>query len=257
MTNLNFFELIEIKKLFSMIIALGAIQLIGGLASRRIGARAGFILSGFINGLISSTAFTATLSKKSRSLSLEQVHVESISFLSATLAMLVQGFFLMLIGTDFNLSISLIFITAIVTTTILIFIRNQKNQTIKTNFPKAPLFDFLSLLKLTIFIIGIITISKLLQIQFGGRGIEILTFLVSLFEIHGSIIANAQMLAKNTISIDEFSFLLSLSLSASYLGKIFIVLFLGHPFLKKRVILWSSLVVTSLFIAFAVIRFVV
>jgi len=251
---LNFFELIEVKKLLSMIIALGAIQLIGGLASRRISARAGFIVSGFINGLISSTAFTANLAKKSNSLSLDQVRIESVSFLSATLAMLTQGFFLILIGTDFNLSISLIFISPIAMSIALIFIRNQKNQTIKTEFPQAPLFDFLSLLKLTIFIVGIITIEKLLQLQFGGRGIEILTFLVSLFEIHGSIIANSQMLAKKVISIDEFSFLLSLSLSASYVGKLFIVLFLGHPFLKRRVILWSTLVVASVFFALAIIR---
>ncbi len=251
---MNFLELIEIKKLFSMIFALGAIQLIGGIASRWVSVRSGFIISGFVNGLVSSTALTATLSKKSRSLSLEQVRIESISFLSATLAMLVQGLFLVLIGTNASPFVLLIFISPIFMTLILIFIRNHKVKSIKAEFPEVPLFDFLSLLKLTIFIVGIITISKLLQIQFGGRGIEVLTFLVSLFEIHGSVIANTQMLAKQTISVDDFCFLVSLSLCASYIGKIFIVLFLGHPFLKKRIVLWTGFIVASIFLSYILTR---
>ncbi len=237
-----------------MIFALGAIQLIGGIACRWVGVRAGFIISGFVNGLVSSTAFTATLAKKSRSLSLEQVRIESISFLSATLAMLIQGFFLILIGIDAPLQVMLIFISPITMTIILILIRNQKTKSIRAEFPTAPLFDFVSLIKLTIFIVGIITISKLLQIQFGGRGLEILTFLVSLFEIHGSIIANTQMMVKQTITVEEFCFLLSLSICASYVGKVFIILFLGHPFLKKRVLLWSGFIVGSIFVSLGLMR---
>lgn len=234
-----------------MVLALGAIQFIGGLVARKVGTQTGLLISGFINGLVSSTAFTAELANKSRSHSLEQVRIESISFLSATLAMLVQGFFLVLIGIENSPKpVLLIFIGPILMTIILIMIRHNKIKSIHAKFSEVPLIDFISLIKLTIFIVGVITISKLLQIQFGGRGLEVLTFFVSLFEIHGSIIANSQLLVKQTISVDEFSFLLSLSIGASYIGKVFIVLFLGHPFLKKRVLLWTSLILASIFVSF-------
>ena len=245
--SFEFFELIQIEKLLSMVLALGVIQFIGGLASRKVGTRVGFIISGFINGLVSSTAFTTALAKKSKDLSLEQVRIESISFLSATLAMLLQGLFLVFIGiVDPPISSLLIFVGPILMTLVLILIRHRKTKLIKEKFSSVPLIDIISLIKLTLFIVGIITISKFLQVQFGGRGLGVLTFLVSLFEIHGSMIANSQLMVKNIISVDEFSFLLGLSICASYIGKIFIILVLGHPFLKKRVLLWTSFILISL-----------
>lgn len=202
----NVLELIKIEKLISMVIALGLIQAIGSLILRRLGPQTGFIISGFISGLISSTAYSATLAKRTKSLSIDQIRIESISYLSSTLAMLIQGLFIVTVGVVDFTKVIIIFVGPIVMTLILIFISAQRSKLINTNFPIRPLFDILSLIKLTIFIIGVVAISNFLQQNFGRMGLGALTFFVSLFEIHGSMIANTQLFSKNFYPLKSFSF---------------------------------------------------
>lgn len=244
-------EVIQIEKLIEMILALGLIQFVGAIFSRKLSSHLGFIFSGFVNGLVSSTAFTASLAKRSQNLSETQIKVESISFLSATLAMLVQAAFLVFIGID-NISskILFIFVTPIVATLLLMGFRAYKIKSIETEFPKVPFLDVASLVKLTFFVVGIVTISRLLQSKFGDQGLSLVTFIVSFFEIHGSVIANTQLASNGSILLSEYYFLLALSLATSYLGKLIIVWSLGHRYLKKRITLWVSVLSISIFFGY-------
>lgn len=237
-----------------MIFALGAIQFVGRVASRWLNVRAGVIISGFVNGLISSTALTASLSKKSKSLSEDNLRIESLSYLSATLAMLVQGFFLVLIGINkFSYEILALFGGPILVTLILLAIRNNKLQGMKADYKKPPLLDILSLIKLAIFIVFIIAISRLLQLKFGKVGLDALTFLVSLFEIHGAIIANTQLYVRDTILLKEFCTLVSIGLAASYIGKLVLIWSLGSSYLRKRASIWSIIILISVFISWGIV----
>lgn len=242
----NLLSLIKIEKLVSMVIVLGLVQFIGGIIMKKLGSRTGFIVSGFISGLVSSTAYTASLARRTRELSTDQVKVETVSYLSSTLASLTQGLFIVLVGVSDFTSGVIVFIGPVLTTLILIYISSNRNKSINPDFPVRPLVDILSLIKLTIFIVGIISISNFLQHSFGNLGIETLTFFVSLFEVHGSMIANTQLFVKNLLTVKEFQMLLTISLISSYVGKLVIVLFLGHSYFKKRILIWSTLIIASL-----------
>ena len=90
-------------------------------------------------------------------------------------------------------------------------------------------------------------ISKLLQMYFGQQGLMVLTFLVSLFEIHGSVISNVQIFESGTINLKVLTSLLTLSIVASYLSKLFLIHTLGHKNLKIKALQSTAL----LFIALA------
>ncbi len=112
--------------------------------------------------------------------------------------------------------------------------------------------DIVSLVKLSAFIIGILSLSKILQKFFGFEALLVLTFLISLFEVHGSIIANVQLYNNDSISSLNFNHLLALSVLASYSSKLFLVFTLGSKPLKKETAKITVYLLSALFISWLV-----
>lgn len=172
---------LHIQKIATMIFALTLIQVFGSTANQLLGTRAGAILTGFFGGLISSTATTASLARKSKLKNNADCSVEMVSFLSATTAMLIEAAALIWTGTsDFHISILVTLIGPLLTTSVMLYFYSRK---LKGRFTetKEIQFQIYPILKLSVFIISIILISKILQRFFGQNGLLILTFLVSLF----------------------------------------------------------------------------
>lgn len=82
---------------------------------------------------------------------------------------------------------------------------------------------------------AILSVSKALQKIFGNSGLLVLTFLITLFEIHGSVIANLQLHESGTIDVNFLVGLLAVSIFSSYLSKFFLVSTLGSAQLRKQV----------------------
>ncbi len=61
----------------------------------------------------------------------------------------------------------------------------------------------------------------------------ILTFLISLFEVHGSLISTSQLLSSDTIGVEQYEKLVEVSLLASYASKSALVLFLGSSSFRR------------------------
>jgi hypothetical protein len=72
--------------------------------------------------------------------------------------------------------------------------------------------------------------------MFGQSGLVVLTFIVSLFEIHGSIIANIQLYNSGAFNIHWLGSLLALSIVASYISKLFIISILGSLQIRTYII---------------------
>ncbi len=234
------------KKICTMIFALAFIQVIGSFSSKLLGARAGAILAGFFGGIISSTATTAGLAKKSKSDVKSDAQTELLTFLAATMAMLFEGAALVVTGTDdFHFSVILIFLGPLLATTIMLISLSHK---IAGTSDSASGIDFkvMPLLKLSLFILGILSLSKILQHFMGKTGLLVLTFLVSLFEIHGSVIANVQLHDLDAISVRLLIGLLALSVLASYLSKLFLISVLGSKQLRNRALRTSLILFLSL-----------
>ena len=221
------------KKIATMVFALAVIQALGSVMAQYLGARTGSILTGFFGGLISSTATTASLGKMSK-VRTDPSSGDVLLFLSATGAMLFEGLALVIAGTvDAELSILLIFIGPILATMAMIGLE-YRAHTKEIHASNDSPFLILPIVKIGLFIIAILSISKLCQNMFGGSGLLVLTFLVSLFEIHGSVIASVQMHESGAISTDLLCSLLAISVVASYTSKLFLISALGTARLRSQ-----------------------
>lgn len=239
-------NLLSPKKTVIMIFALAFIQGFGAIMIQLLGSRTGTILAGFFGGLISSTATTAALARESINSTKTNSSKETLTFLCATLAMLVEGAAILFLGTEnFHAPLFLIFLGQIITTVFLIFYQFRKTKTQKSNLQEIKL-EFLPILKLTLFIIAILAASKFFQTFLGDGGIYLLTFVVSLFEIHGSVIANIQLHDSGAFNAQFLGSLLAISVAASYISKLFLIFTLGSPPLKSAAIKYTGVLFLSL-----------
>lgn len=225
-------NLLSPQKIATMILALAAIQVVGSTMVQYLGTRTGSLLTGFFGGLISSTATIAALARKSKVASPGSGGV--LTFLSATAAMLIEGLALVAAGTaNFQVSMLVIFIGPLLATVGMIVIEFSTHKDQKS--ASAPsTFQILPILKLSLFIVLILTASQIFQRIFGQNGLLVLTFFVSLFEIHGSVIANVEMHEAGFISADFLCSLMAISIVASYLSKIFLITTLGSARLRSQ-----------------------
>lgn len=241
------FGLISLQKIFTMIFALAFVQIFGLVVNRFLGARTGAFLKGFFGGLVSSTATTAALAKESKESKTGECASEMMVFLSATLAMLLEAFALLGIGTSqLHLPEVFVILTPLTVTGVLIWIHSKRIDTPSFEVETSS-FEITPILKLGLFIVAILILSKLLQSFFGTSGLAVLTFLVSLFEIHGSVIANVQLHESKAIGTNLLSGLLAISISASYISKLFLIYTLGSRSLavsatKNTLVVFMALV---------------
>ncbi len=229
-------NLLSPKKISKMILALAMIQAFGSVVAQRLGTRTGAILTGFFGGLISSTATTASLARRSNVSGKGRSSGEALTFLASTGAMLFEGLALVITGTsEVHLSNLLIFIGPILATVAMIFVEYRKLKE-RSEMAHSMNFLILPILKLSVFIVAILSISKIFQNLFGQNGLLVITSLVSLFEIHGSVIANVQLHELEYVSDSLLSTLLAISVVASYLSKLFLIWTLGSTLLRAQVI---------------------
>lgn len=245
-------NMINLKKISTLVFALSFIQILGTFFLNRYGHKTGSIMTGFLGGLVSSTATTAALAHQSQTSKDVNTSAEVLTFLAATLAMLLEGLFVTLLGSDqFHFSLTLVFVGPVLFIFYAIHRTSEKIQNSDVEIQNTD-FDILPLLKLTIFIIGVLTLSKWIQSFIGGNALLLLTFVVSLFEIHGSLIANVQLQDAGTFSVFFLATLISISIAATFISKLFLVRTLGNPDLKRNITRLTVYLFISLILSWAV-----
>ena len=253
--TLDPWDLLNLQKIALILFSLSLIQILGGYAIQTLGTKAGSIVTGFLGGLISSTATTAALSRQSKQSEDQNPKAEVLTYLATTLAMLFEGVVILLLATnDIDMSLLLIFAGPMLTATILIFIlsRNLRDQSLKL---KSLSLNFVATLKLAIFIIIIIAISTILQNVFGEKSLFLFTFITSLFEIHGSFIANLQLHAIGKFSTTILGSLVATSIAASFVSKLFLVYAFGSTTLKNSLINHTALLLVALLTSWGLFYF--
>lgn len=244
-TAIDPWNLINPSKIVIIIFALTLIQAIGSASILLLGHRVGSVLGGFLGGLISSTATTASLARRS-ALPGHHSAIEYLIFLSATLAMLLEAFFIAVFGSDRASLFDLIVFTGPILTLIALIFLHSNHVHHKALQEPTPDIAIFPILKLTALIVAALSLSKIAQHFAGDGGLMLLTFLVSLFEVHGSVIANTQLHNAEVIEASLFGSLLALSISASFFSKLFLVLTLGGSSLKKLILRSTLLLLVSL-----------
>ncbi|MCC6138114.1 MAG: DUF4010 domain-containing protein, partial [Bdellovibrionaceae bacterium] len=89
--------LFSAKKIVKLILSLVVIQTIAEVFVMVLGHRTGVLAAGFLSGLISSTALTVNLARKTKTTSYN-LNLGAITLLSGTLAMLLEAAALIVIG---------------------------------------------------------------------------------------------------------------------------------------------------------------
>ena len=241
-------KVINLNKIIDLIFGLSAVHFVSQVLVRKIGHREGLFVSGFLGGIVSSTAITIKLAKESKKLGPKQTINKSVLFLSSTLAMLVEALvFICIWAKPLDYKIFIILLGPFLMTGVLIYFWHRKSTHTKVEEDKSDSdLGLSSSVKLALFIALVSSLSKLFNKSFGSIGLTLVTGVVSLFEVHGSIISNVQLFSDKTISLPLLGTLLGVSLTASYFSKILIVLALGSSTMKKTISIWSSLMVMSI-----------
>lgn len=246
-------HLFSLKKLATMIFALSLIQFFGAVFVRFFGIKLGLILTGLMSGFISSTAATASLAKKSVKLSVIHTKAEALTFLSSTLAMLIEAQILLFIGLQKPIyPLYFLLGVPILVTGFLVIYNSKKIHAQEIKYSPPELYAIKSTLKLALFILLIISVSKIFQNILGQQSLTILTFAISLFEIHGSIIANLQLHESGSIDTKLLTTLIAISIFASYVSKIFLIYSIGSQYLKSIILSWVTLILGSFILSYSV-----
>ena len=247
-------NLVSPKNIAKMIFALSIIQAMGSIIGQLLGNKMGSILTGFLGGLVSSTATSASLARKSKIKGPAYDSTGIVIFLSATGAMLMEMIAIVFTGKkDIHFSLLLIFLGPVLVTIIAIIFQS-KNLSERAPAEVAK-FEILPILKLSTFILGILMLSKILQKFFGQTSLFVLTFLASLFEVHGSVIVNMQLHDSGVFTVQTLGGVLAISIMASYISKLFLIGTLGGRSLRNMVLKETSLLFLSLIVSLTAFYF--
>lgn len=237
------------SKIAWVVFALSILQIISVILARILGAKLGMALSGFFGGLMSSTATTLSLARSSKTSSEVSTTLLLVALLGSIVAMLLEAVLLVFAsGAEIIRHVHWIFVAPFVVCLFLIGLLFSKQRAHIVLQRQKTIIDYQSVVNLTAVIFLILALSKILQQFFGESGVRVLTFLISLFEVHGSLIASSQRVALSEIGEGEFQLLVLLSISASMLSKIGIVILFGN----RRLALKSTLALVLLIASAAV-----
>lgn len=205
---------------FGMIVVfLSLIQFGGYVAIRMFGQNFGMPLLGFFGGIASSTAVFATLPEISK---------RNPTY---TRAIVVAGVFAQ-IGTLLELMVILFFLAPgvfertlwpVVAMTVVglssfFLVMNGNHSRELIELPQNPL-DLKGVLRLSIFIAGMIILAALASRLFSPEAVTLVTFLGGLFELHSASIANATLFLGHKMSLSVATENQLFAISASFLTK--------------------------------------
>lgn len=245
-------NLISLKKVSTLIFTLSFLQVIGSFLLSIFGHKKGALMTGFLGGLVSSTATTVSLAHQSKQYPEHPTETSILTFLTATLAMLFEGLLITLLGSDeHKYSFIIIFIGPALY--VLFNIRRTSQKIVDTHTQDSPSeLKLFTLIKLTLFILTVLSLSKIIQNIVGGNALLLLTFIVSLFEIHGSLIANIQLHDSGSFSNLFLGSLIAISISATFVSKLFLVRTLGSQNLIKQITRITMYLFLSLLISWMI-----
>lgn len=224
-----------------LVIILSLMQFGGYLAIRIFGQQLGMLLGGFFGGLVSSTVVFATLSRLSRqytNLTMPAV----LAALYAFIAMLVELVIILFVATPYLTIRILPPVSAMIIVSILLSLfvipRSKKKDVLQEyNNP----LDFLSVMRLAIFIGGMLLLVAVTRRYFGIYGMQFVTFLGALFELHAVALATATFYASNKLALSEAELNLAVAILATFVSKFFLIWSLARN---------RFAIITSLFMLF-------
>jgi uncharacterized membrane protein (DUF4010 family) len=213
--------LINPRQLAQVVSLIAVIEFCGYIAERLTGAKVGLLATGLLGGFASSTATYLNLAKTAKAQP-DKLLVLVGACLLAIVSPLVL--FMAIVSTASpNLLPHIAFpATAVIIVAGILGImlgRRGHFPTEKLEERRNPL-DLRGVIKLGALLSGLLVTSLLAQRYFGAAGIETVSFLGGLFELHGVTLADATLHASGSLETETAATALLLAVAASFVSKI-------------------------------------
>lgn len=200
---LNQIDVFNFYYLWLMVVFISGIAFIGYALMKTIGAQKGILVTGFLGGLMSSTALTSSFSIESRSfkklswpLAIGVAIASSVMFFRVlfVVAVLNPNLFLGLL-----FSLGLMGVCGVLLAVHLYFKKGKESQKIN-NFELDSPFTIIPALKFALLFLVVMFVTKLLTVIFGNSGIYIISFISGITDVDAITISLSKLAFEGSIS---------------------------------------------------------
>lgn len=219
-TTIDPLHIFNPRRLAVIIVLLAAIQFGGYILSRIFGDRIGFSLSGFLAGLASSTLVFLSYPQLVKEKPANLISVATAAIFS------ISGSLVLLLVVVSAISWPLIWAVSIPLTTLILvcvalgaILSRRKRSSLEHSVQENPL-NLLKAIKLGTLLISFIFAVELTQRFLGTTFTNLVTFLGGLVELTGVVVANANSLENQTITIEIAASAVMIAITASLVSKI-------------------------------------
>lgn len=217
--------IINPRHLLMLFTLIALLQFTGYAASRVFGSRAGLAFSGFLGGLVSSTAVFVGLAQTRRDNHHEERPVIAHALLAIAATLLELALVLMLANTVLAMQLALPILAMLSSCIGLALLLSRGKTGQRSSMPVRDPVNFRSVLKLALLLAGLIALVNLAHQIFHDRGLWLVAGISGLFELQGVSLAIALDLQRGVIPIASGMIAVLLAISASFVSKIAIILF--------------------------------
>ncbi|MFW6009500.1 MAG: MgtC/SapB family protein [Nanoarchaeota archaeon] len=232
--------------LWLMVVFISAIAYIGYILIKIIGTKKGILITGFLGGLMSSTALTSSFSiesKKYKHLSLPL----AIGIIIASSVMFFRVLFEVLILNsnlfwDLFFSLGLMGIAGILFAVYLYYKKHTQLESIKELKIDSP-FSLVPALKFAILFTGVLFITKFLTLIYGNSGIYFISFISGITDVDAITISLSKLALEGSISNSSAQLGIIIGAFANTFFKAGIAYYLGSKSLFKIILIIFSLIV--------------
>jgi len=237
--NIDPFNIFNPYSLWLLIVLILSINYVGYIFSRIIGKTKGIYVSGFLGGIISSTAVTSSLSAMSR----KDENLNESCAIGITLANAASSIMVLIeslvVNFEFGktLTVPLIGYSLIGLAISLLMIKNlNKHKISSTEIVTESPFSFGSALKFTLIVAFTLFVSKIALMLFGDSGVYLASFFSGLAST-SSVIITISTLVNESIIFRVAWISVAISVLANNLFKLFLVKQNGSVKLFKKLLL--------------------
>jgi len=241
----NHSSLVDVLKIVALIASL---EVLGFFSCHLMGNRAGLLLQGFLGGFVSSTMTYLRFTKNE---DLKDKHARTISraLILSTIAMLIEGIFIVVAINPFASKIITPLVVQIVILLIAVFMIKRPAGAISTQVAKIEIEEpiiWKKVLYFSTFIISLIFLMRFISDQF-SLPYHWTSFLISLFESH-AVLAAAMTEFQGIHEIREAQLIIILVLTGNVLSKTIFILKADNKAIRWPLLisLYSSLLVAVL-----------
>lgn len=244
--------LLQLRNIGILLGTIAMIQFAGYIAVHLFGERLGIALTGFLGGLVSSTAVYASFPSMLRSYPDFMPAIIS-SGIFAVIAMLLEVLVILFVASSTLFLAILLPLGGMIFVGIIVSLMLLRHSRITERFPAeiANPLQIVPLLRITFLIAMTLIFITLAKRMVGSEAMFLISFLGGLFEIHGVSLATALLYLDQHLTLKESRLILSVAISATFISKLFLLwMFSPKSFAWKLSLYLGIMWVTGIFMGY-------